>query len=138
MTMTLPTPGEVDPANPDSDFYWSGLREHVLLVQRCESCGAHRFPPMPGCPACGSDQTQIVTCSGAGSVYSAVVVHRGVAAELPDELPCSILTVELAEGARIFARLSGATRAEIGERVQACFVDHATWTELRFRPHHAS
>jgi uncharacterized OB-fold protein len=127
-----PTPAQVDPDNPDSAFYWAGLREHRLLMQRCGSCATVRFPPMPGCPTCGSDQTEIIDCSGSGVVYSLVVVHRAVDPASRDEVPYSILTVDLAEGSRVFARLAGPGGAQIGDLVDATYVDHSEWTELRF------
>ena len=110
--MTLPTPIELDGRNPDSAHFWAGLREHRVLVQRCGSCGSARLPPMPGCPVCGSDRAHVVECTGRGVIYS---------------------YVDLDEGARIFGRLVGGGRAEIGDRVEACFVEHREWTELRFR-----
>jgi uncharacterized OB-fold protein len=131
--MTLPTPADVDPANPDTEFFWRGLRGHELLLQRCAECGTTRFPPMPGCPACGSDRTEIISCAGTGTVYSHIVVHRTPHPQLRAEVPYSILTVDLTEGARLVGRLSGSVRAEIGEPVRVTFVDHAEWTELRFR-----
>jgi uncharacterized protein len=133
LAMALPTPADIDPANPDTEFFWRGLREHALRLQQCAACTAIRFPPMPGCPACGSDRTEVIPCAGTGTVYSHIVVHRAPHPQLRDEVPYSILTVDLTEGARVVGRLSGSARAEIGEPVRATFVDHAEWTELRFR-----
>jgi len=38
--------------SPDTEFFWNGLREHKLLIQRCKGCGAVRNPPY----ACRANQ----------------------------------------------------------------------------------
>ncbi len=38
----------------DTQFFWDGVRDHRLLIQRCASCGALRHPPRPMCPQCHS------------------------------------------------------------------------------------
>ena len=40
--------------SPDTEFFWNGLREHKLLIQRCKGCGTVRNPPQPMCPKCRS------------------------------------------------------------------------------------
>jgi len=40
--------------SPDTEFFWNGLRQHKLLIQRCSGCGALRNPPRPMCPKCRS------------------------------------------------------------------------------------
>ena len=44
--------------SPDTQFFWDGLKEHRLLIQRCRSCLTLRHPPRPMCP----------TCDGTGAV----------------------------------------------------------------------
>ena len=48
------------------------------------------------------------------------------------EVPFTIATVELEEGARAFGRLEGSEPGAPGGAVVATYVDHAEWTELRF------
>ena len=50
---------------------------------------------------------------------------------MADEVPYSIATVDLDGGGRVFARVEGS--CFIGQRVAPEFVDHDTWTELRYR-----
>ena len=71
---------------------------------------------------------------GEGQVYSWVGVQRALTPGLEAEVPYTIATVDLAEGARVFARLVGAEPTAPGGAVTATFVDHDGWTELRFRP----
>jgi uncharacterized protein len=124
-------PGNID---PDSEFYWAALRRHQISVQRCSSCRSSRLPPMPACPRCGETATEIVDSSGSGQVYSWITVHRSADPALQPDLPYSIGTIDLDIGVRVFGRLVGTDRPGIGDRVEACFVDHPTWTELRFTP----
>ena len=50
--------------DPDSAFFWEGLRARKLLLQACGACARHRFPPMPSCPYCGSRNTPLETPFG--------------------------------------------------------------------------
>jgi uncharacterized OB-fold protein len=89
---------------------------------------------MPACPWCGSGDADWRAVSGEGVVYSWVGVQRALTPAFESEVPYTIATVELAEGARVFARLDGSEPTRPGGAVAATFVDHADWTELRFRP----
>jgi uncharacterized OB-fold protein len=50
---------------------------------------------------------------------------------MADEVPYTIATIDLDGGGRVFARVEG--DCFIGQRVAPEFVDHDTWTELRYR-----
>jgi uncharacterized OB-fold protein len=67
-------------------------------------------------------------------VYSWVGVQRALTPDFEAEVPYTIATVELDEGARAFARLEGPEPTTPGGPVVATFVDHPEWTELRFVP----
>lgn len=122
-------------ADAESEAYWSGLRDHRLLLQRCSECARHRFPPMPTCPWCGATTSDIVAASGEGEVYSWITVHRAFSPRWAADVPYVIATVELAERCRVFARLDTAPAlVSAGLCVCACFVDHPEGTELRFVP----
>jgi uncharacterized OB-fold protein len=116
--------------DPDSAFFWDGLRARRLLLQACDGCGRHRFPPMPSCPYCASPATRVAEAAGTGVIYSWVVVHRAFDPAFAAEVPYTIATVTLDEGPRVIGRLEGAPR--FGGRVAARYVDHGAWTELRF------
>jgi uncharacterized OB-fold protein len=120
--------------DPDSEFFWAGLERGQVLIQRCLSCRRPRFPAMPGCPACGATAVELVEISGAGEVYSWIVVHRTADPARAGDIPYTIVTVDLDDGVRMFGRLEGAERPEIGACVEAFFVARDGWTELRFRP----
>jgi uncharacterized OB-fold protein len=88
---------------------------------------------MPACPYCAATGSEDVEVSGSGSVYSYVVVHRALTPAMEDQVPYCIATVDLDGGGRIHGRLEPASAAAIGQPVDAVFVDHPGWTELRFR-----
>ncbi len=87
----------------DSQFFWDGAKEHRLLIQRCESCGALRHPPRPMCPQCRSLEWGTIEASGRGTVYSFVMPHHPPLPWFPD--PYIVALVELAEGTRLVTNL---------------------------------
>jgi hypothetical protein len=126
-----PTPDE------DSAPFWAALRAHQVLLQKCANCSTVRFPPMPGCPHCGSATSEQVMVSGAGRIYSWIVAHRPVGSLTEDELPATIATVELEEGCRMLGRLDDSVRPALDLPVAPLFIDHQGidhegWTELAF------
>ena len=126
-------PGSSGPVvDDDSAPFWHALRAHRIALQKCCNCGEIRFPPMPGCPHCGSDTAEHVTAGGGGRIYSWIVVHRPLGTITEAEVPCTIATVELDEGCRVLGRFSGAARIDLP--VKASYVDHGDWTELAFVP----
>ena len=114
----------------DSEPFWAALREHRIVLQCCAADGRLRFPPMLSCPHCGTPGGDVVEVSGDARVYSWVTVHWPLTPAMADEVPYTIATVELAEGARMVGRLEG--EAGDGVAVTATFVDHDDWTELRW------
>ena len=95
----------------DNRFFWEGLGEGKLLVQRCASCGTLRHPPGPMCPRCQSLDWKAQQASGRGVLYSWVVMHHPPVP--PFEYPNPIALVELEEGVRIVAQLVGVERSAV-------------------------
>jgi uncharacterized OB-fold protein len=92
-------------ASPDTAFFWDGLREQKLLIQRCKSCSALRHPPRPMCPKCNSLEWDTLPSSGRGVVYSWVMPQHP---RFPFfEYPYIVVLVELAEGVRLVSNLCG-------------------------------
>jgi uncharacterized protein len=111
------------PVSPDTEFFWAGTHAGELRIQRCGACGALRHPPGPACLSCGitSKQEYQVT-AGTGTVYS-YVVHRHP--PVPGkQLPIIIALVELTEGVRVMAELTGIDpdKVHIGLPVRTCFI----------------
>ena len=107
ITRTFP----IDPAallpqiTPDSEPFWSGLAEGQLKLQVCKGCSKARHPISPACPYCGSNQWEWREMSGEGSVFSYARFHRSYLPEFEDLMPYVVLSVQLAEGPRMFGRL---------------------------------
>ena len=132
----------------DNAFFWEGLREHRLLVQRCAACGRHRSPPLPACPDCGASGCVIEASRGGGYLYSWVVVHHAFSEAFEGDVPYTVAVVELDEGCRMLARLEleGGVPAA-GMRLEVDFREHGEpsdptdtatapegrWTEAFFR-----
>ncbi|MER7971951.1 OB-fold domain-containing protein [Streptomyces sp. NPDC096080] len=97
--------------NRDNAGFWEGVRGHRLLVQRCAACAALRFPWLPGCGGCGSPEWTPVEASGAGTVYSYVVMHHPPFPAF--EPPYAVALIELAEGVRMISNVVGVPPGEV-------------------------
>jgi len=106
---------------PDNAFFWQGVREGQLLIQRCSGCGRLRHPPGPMCPSCHSFEWTTQRASGRGRVHSFVVAHHPPVP--PFEYPNLIVLIELEEGTRLVSNLIGVdpSEAEIGMPVEVVF-----------------
>ena len=97
--------------SPDTEFFWNGLRERKLLIQRCAGCGALRHPPRPMCPQCRSLDWKAIESSGRGTVYSYVMPHEP---RFPFfDYPYIVALVELDEGVRLVSNLCGIDPADV-------------------------
>ncbi|HET6860124.1 MAG TPA: bifunctional MaoC family dehydratase N-terminal/OB-fold nucleic acid binding domain-containing protein [Streptomyces sp.] len=108
--------------NRDNAGFWAGVAEHRLLIQRCESCATLRFPWLPGCNACGAAEWDTVEASGAGTVFSYVVMHRPAFPAF--DPPYAVGLIELAEGVRMVSNVVGvpSDKVRIGMPVQLEFL----------------
>lgn len=89
--------------SPDTEFFWSGLKEHELRIQRCTDCKTFRVPPRPMCGGCQSLNWDYVVSSGHGTVYSFVMPKYPPLPFL--EYPYVVALIELDEGVRIVSNL---------------------------------
>jgi hypothetical protein len=60
---------------------------------------------MPSCPLCGSAEIEEVEASGRGRIYSWITVHIPLDPAFADDVPYTIVAVDLEEGGRLFGRL---------------------------------
>jgi uncharacterized protein len=111
------------PVSPDTAFFWAGTQAGELRIQRCGECDSLRHPPGPACLSCGATRNQgFVVAAGTGTVYSYVVHHHP---PVPGKrLPIVIALVELTEGVRVMAELTGTEpdQVQIGMPVRASFL----------------
>lgn len=108
--------------NRDNAGFWDGVAERKLLIQRCDTCAALRFPWLPGCGGCGSPEWTAVEASGAGTVFSYVVMHHPPFPAF--DPPYAVVLIELAEGVRMISNVTGVApeRVRIGMPVELEFV----------------
>ncbi len=106
----------------DNRFFFEGAKDGKLFIQQCSSCGALRHPTRPSCAVCRSFDWHPHEASGRGTVYSYVVNHYP---QVPAfDYPLVVALVELEEGTRLVANVSGITQEtiEIGMPVEVGFV----------------
>ena len=89
----------------DDQFFWDGVADGRLLLQRCAACGEMRHPPRPMCPACRSVDWETFEAVGTGVVLSYVIPRHPVPPGFDD--PYVVVLVELDEGARIVSSFAG-------------------------------
>jgi len=107
----------------DNAFFFEGAKQHKLLIQKCSACGTLRHPPRPSCAVCRSFDWEPLEASGKGTIYSFVVNHYP---QVPAfDYPLVVALVELEEGTRLIANVSGITpeTAAIGTAVEVGFED---------------
>ncbi|WP_433857364.1 bifunctional MaoC family dehydratase N-terminal/OB-fold nucleic acid binding domain-containing protein [Streptomyces kronopolitis] len=107
--------------NRDNAGFWAGVAAHRLLIQRCTGCRTLRFPWLPGCSRCGSPEWDTVEASGAGTVFSYVVLHHPPFPAF--DPPYAVGLIELAEGVRMVSNIVGVPhdRVRIGMPVRLAF-----------------
>jgi len=102
--------------------YNEALKEDRLLGLKCGECSTITVPPKMVCRKCASPVSEIVQLSGKGKIQTFTV--NNVAAEgREDEVPYTIVLVELDEGPWIMGNLTGidpndVTMDIIGKRVK--------------------
>ena len=89
----------------------------ALLGSVCVGCGTHYFPRALGCRNPGCDQKELddVELGRTGELYSWTVQHYRPPAlfRIADWQPCAVGLVEVPEGLRILAMLTGAPAGQI-------------------------
>jgi uncharacterized OB-fold protein len=89
---------------PINEGMWRAAAGGRLAVQRCQDCGAHRYPPGDGCYRCSSCRWEWSMLPGTGVVYSYVWIPDRSRAAVGDEAACYnvvIVTLDGTEGERV-------------------------------------
>ncbi len=95
----------------DNAFFWDGVRDGKLLIQRCAACDRLRHPPAPMCAACRSLEWNTLEACGRGTIYSFVLHYHP---EIPPFEPGHpIAVIELEEGTRVVTDLVGIAPEEV-------------------------
>jgi uncharacterized OB-fold protein len=115
--------------------FWRALRQREVKVQRCGSCGTHRFPATRFCANCRSDASEWVAVAPTGTLETWCVFHRPYFEDLP--VPYTVIQVKLDCGVRLFSNPSNveASMLRIGMPMIAVFEDVTDdVTLLKFKP----
>ncbi len=124
MTNGNDTPRPLPQPTRLSGPFWDAAREHRLVVQYDPEAGAWQFYPRAISVHTSRQNLEWREVSGAGTLYSwtlTVVPPPG----FRDRAPYLIGVVELDEGVRMMAPLSGleAAQVKIGMRLRVCWQD---------------
>lgn len=85
--------------------YWEGVDRQELRYQHCEECGRSVFPARLYCPRCASDRLVWRPSNGRGEIYSFSTLELGAVAAFIDDVPYTIVVVDLDEGFRMTSRV---------------------------------
>jgi uncharacterized OB-fold protein len=121
--------------SPDTQFFWDGVKEHKLLIQRCRACNALRHPPRPMCPKCNALEWDTVEATGRGELYAFVLPQHPPFPFM--EYPYVVALVALDEGVRLVSNLCGVEPDDVrvGMAVEVFYVDFDDGLVLhQFRP----
>lgn len=122
---------------PEMAPFYEAAGRHQLVVQRCTACGTLRFPARELCSRCVSREATWTPVSGRGTVYSVAVMHQAAHPAFAAEVPYAVALVELDEGARMTAQVTGipAREVEVGLPVEVWWDAVAPGVVVpRFRP----
>jgi uncharacterized OB-fold protein len=114
-----------------SEGFWRAAAEHVLALQRCNSCGRIAHPPVLICPACLSVAAEFtfVPVEGTGRLAAWTVMRDAFLPGFKEDIPWVIAEAELDQpaGLRLLARLEGGADQPLwrGLRVETVFEDVA-------------
>jgi uncharacterized protein len=86
----------------DDRYFWDGIAERRLLIQRCAQCGVLRHPPAPMCGNCGSLEWDTEPSEGRGRVLTWILSRHP---NQPDAPARVVALVELDEGVRLVSNL---------------------------------
>ena len=116
--------------------YFEEAKAGRLVYQRCGGCKAVISYPRVVCPSCMSEDLQFVPSAGRGTIYSHTTLYRAGHPAFADDVPYTIVLVDLDEGARVIADLvdSRPEDVAVGMAVEVLF-DPVTedFTVPRFR-----
>lgn len=116
----------------DTHFYYNGLEDGKLLIQKCDSCGTLRNPPSPGCGTCSSTEWSPHELTGPGTIYSYTVHYHP---PLPNfETPHPIAVAEF-DGVRVVGAMDGTDpeAIAIGKTVIVEFLRRGEAAGMRFK-----
>ncbi len=98
--------------------YWQSLAQGHLKTTCCRACDKLTFPPKPLCPYCWGSQVEWRELSGNGVLYSYTTVHAAPEV-FADAVPYDLGIVDLDEGLRVAAGITGSATPKLDQPVRA-------------------
>ena len=111
----LPVPDEA------SRPFFDAAARGMLLIKQCPTCNRHLAPSAEACDLCFSEAIDWAEAIGRGTLYSYVVVHQAFHAGFAQELPYTVIVVELEEGPRLHGNYRGEDQPGIGMALRVGF-----------------
>jgi uncharacterized protein len=105
--------------------YWESLKNHILTIQQCQTCGMRIHPQRPMCPRCLSTEMGWAPSTGTGVVHTFINFVYDRAGYPGIKCPYVVAVIELDEGIRILSNIIDTDPSEvsIGMLVKAVFTD---------------
>jgi uncharacterized OB-fold protein len=120
--------------------FFAAAREERLVVQRCDGCGALRFPAREICSVCLSTEASWTPVSGRGEIFSFNVMHQIYHPGFAAAVPYAVVVVKLEEGPKMTSNLVDCPldRITVGMPVEVVFERLSPEVTLpKFRPRRA-
>ncbi|MCU1375020.1 MAG: hypothetical protein JWO68_2306 [Actinomycetia bacterium] len=122
-------PPTIDRGN---DWFWAGVADRKLLLERCAGCGLLRRPGVPMCGSCHSVLVETQAATGRGTIHSWIVSKHPTEPDADDRI---VVLVELEEGIRLVSNLVGSPLDEVENDlpVELCWETYGAVTLPQFR-----
>ena len=120
----------------DNKPFWDACKRHELSLQKCLNCGCLRHPS-PICWNCLSMDSEWVTVSGRGKLYTWTIIHQRYHPGFIEEIPYNVAIVELYEGPRLLTNIVDCSNDDlsVGMELEVTFDDVTDDITLpRFKP----
>jgi uncharacterized OB-fold protein len=116
----------------DNDWFWAGVADGKLLIQRCAGCGLRRRHGVPMCGSCHSVDSDTQEATGRGTIHSWIVSKHPTQPDADDRI---VVLIELEEGIRLVSNLVGSPPDEVENDlpVELCFETYGGVTLPQFR-----
>lgn len=122
--MTGPEVRHLPEPDADTEPFWSGAARGRLLLQRCRTCDGMYHYPRGRCPTCWSSDVEWTDAAGTGTIWTYTIVRQNLAKPFRERVPYALAIVELVEGVRMLAVITGPPiDLAIGRRVRVSFLD---------------
>ena len=118
-------------ALPETQPFWDGADSEQLIIQHCEDCTRHYFPPAPVCPWCTSRKVAWGEVSGRGVLFSYVLAQNPWP-QWNMSGPATMAMVELEEGPRLISMVVDCEPSQAALPLDMPLI--ATWRSFGDRP----